>query len=497
MFMQPISWQTTLPTSRRATRIEDLSCHGNQFQMNYTCHHDPTNTLASFNQEQYDYNKADMSIRAVPQPPFPLFIKDGIFVRKMPLGKSGFGTQQFWNRCMRIAVLGLASCSIACSAQATGDTQQQIIEHNRNIQQDLAAKRPDLAIPELKALVTLAPNDADAHGNLGVLLFFRNDCAGAVPELRAATTLQPDLWRIQVLLGTCEQRAGDATQARADLESAFPHLDDKKLRLEAGMKLVDLYINAGDPEKAAPILDALRAENPTNVGVLYSLYQVHTEMAGEAMLSLSMADPNSAEMHEVMGHETMRYGDPAGAIAQYREAIKINPKLPGVHFELAEVLSESLNPADKKEAENEYKLALELNPQDEKAECRLAEIDVVNGNIQEANQRYAKAVQLAPGDVDARLGLARTLIRLDKRDDAMPILKQVLQLEPENDTAHYLLGRLYSQEGQKESAQQELELYKKYKAMRDKLGDIYKQMRATPTEIRETGEDQNIAPQGK
>jgi Tfp pilus assembly protein PilF len=397
-------------------------------------------------------------------------------------------------RTIRWIGAGLLLSTGFCLAQAAGDTQEQIAHHNRKIQQYLQEKRPDLAIPELQALVALDPNNADAHGNLGVLFFFKGDCAQATPQLRAATSQRTALWRQQVLLGICERRTGDDASARADFESAFPHLEDEKVRLEAGMELVNLYMSSGDLDKAVPVIEVLRAHNPTNISVLYTSYRIHTQLAGEAMLSLSMVDPDSAEMHQVMAHETLRYGDPAGAIAQYRAAIKINPKLAWIHFELAEVLSDSTDPASKQEAEREYKIALQMNPGDEKAECRLGEIEAAGGNLAQAQADYTEAVKLAPADVEAKLGLAKTLIALNQRDQARPLLEQALQQEPDSDTAHYLLSRLFWQEGRKEDANREVELYKKYKAMKDKLRAVYKEMRVTPSQSVSETLDEHGAP---
>jgi cytochrome c-type biogenesis protein CcmH/NrfG len=211
------------------------------------------------------------------------------------------------------------------------------------------------------------------------------------------------------------------------------------------------------------------------------------------MLALSLVDPNSAEMHQVMGHEALRYGDFPGAIAQYREAIKINSKLSGIHLELADALNNSTNPTIKNQAEGEYKLAVQLNPRDERALCRLADIESEHGDVDKAFADYTSATELAPADIDAQLGLAKTLLLMRKPDEAQPILEKVLKLEPENDLAHYQLSRVYWQKGRKDDANREVELYKKYKAMKQKLRDLYKQMRITPPDAvlertAETGE---------
>src|SRR5579863_7507066 len=99
------------------------------------------------------------------------------------------------------AAILLPVISIPSFCQAPTSQQGQIGLHERLAQQYLKQQRPDLAIPELQKLVELDPGNVEARGNLGVLLFFRGDYKAAVPHLREAVRLQPDLWKVQALLG--------------------------------------------------------------------------------------------------------------------------------------------------------------------------------------------------------------------------------------------------------------------------------------------------------
>jgi hypothetical protein len=72
---------------------------------------------------------------------------------------------------------------------------------------------------------------------------------------------------------------------------------------------------------------------------LYAAYRIYSDMAREAILSLSLEAPKSALIYQAAAHEAARRGDTAGAIVDFGQALKINPKLPGLHFELAEMLS--------------------------------------------------------------------------------------------------------------------------------------------------------------
>lgn len=377
----------------------------------------------------------------------------------------------------------LSSVAVLCFSQSAEQSQASFAAHIRKAQEYLAEKRPDLAIPEFQAAASIDPENVETQGNLGVLLYFQGKVAEAIPHLRSAVQRQPGLGKIQGLLGLAEIHALDFAQGRKDLEASFPLIADPRFKIEVGLELVSADTQNGDLEQAATILAQLRKVAPDSPEVLYAAYRTYSDLAGESMLALSLAAPDSAQMHQLMAHEDTRQGNTNGAVAQFRKAIAIDPHLPGVHFELAELLHTSEDPAVKREAEQQYQAALFENPQDEKAILRLAEIDAQKGNTKLSLDEYTKAVQLQPGDADAKLGLAKTLIEVNQTDKALALLEQAVQLEPTNASTHYRLGTLYRKVGRTEDAKREIELYKKYKDMKEKLRDLYKELQVQPEEI--------------
>lgn len=357
--------------------------------------------------------------------------------------------------------------------------QDQIASHSRTAQRDLAEKRPDLAIPELEKVVALDPNNLDARGNLGVLLFFRGDYKAAAPHLRAAVTIKPDLWKLQGLLGLAEAHLQDASASRIDLEAAFPHLTDERFQLEVGRALIDNYTATGELEKAAPIVSELLSSRPTDASLLYLSYRLYSDLADKTMLTLALADPGSAEMHQIMARELARHGDEAPAIANYREAIRINPRLPGLHAELASLLYRSPDEKLQAQAQPEFEAALAANPQDEKAQLALGVIAEKNGDVKTAFADDSRALQLDPNDADACTELAKVLIEMNQKQKAQEILERAIQIDPTNYVAHYRLGTLYRQQGKADEAKQQLAQYQKYKQMKDQLQKIFHDMRVT------------------
>jgi tetratricopeptide (TPR) repeat protein len=383
-------------------------------------------------------------------------------------------------RARQLLGTSLVLFSLQCFAQSGPTQRQEIALHSRQAQTFLKENRPDLAIPEFRAIASLDPKNVDALGNLGVLLFFQGNYADAISPLRAALKLQPGLWKIEALLGMAERRTGDYVNGRAHLARAFPKIQEEKIKIDAGMELIELYSGTGDLDKAASVVDALGGLYPTNPQVQYTSYRIHSDLAAQAMLNLSMVAPKSALMHQVMAHELAKQGDTAGAIRNYREALKIDPQLPGIHFELAEMLNASESPEAQEEAKKEYEAALALNNFDEKSECKLAEIAYREGGLEESFAHYSRAVQLQPDDGDANIGLAKVLVQMKQPQKAQSLLEHALQIDPASAVGHFRLSILYREAGRTADAKRELLEYQKYKAMKEKLREIYQDMRLRP-----------------
>jgi Tfp pilus assembly protein PilF len=387
----------------------------------------------------------------------------------------------------------LAFAAAACLAQIPPDQQQALAAHLQKAQEYLSQKKPTLAIPEFEAAVAIDPTNADTQGNLGVLLFFQKQFGDAVPHLRAAVNAKPDLWKIQGLLGLAEGRTRDAGAGRADLEAAFPHVIEPAFQLEVGQALIDEDTAAGDLDKAADTVSVLLAAHPTDPSLLYLSYRLYSDLAGRSMLTLALSAPESAEMHQVMARELAHHHDNEAAIANYREAIRLNPRLPGLHSELGDILFNSRDAKLQAEASAEFQAALAVNPRDEKAELSLGIIAARKGDLKTAFADDSRAVELDPGDTDACTELAKVLILTDQPAKAQQMFERAVQDDPTNYAAHYRLAALYREQGKTDEAKHQVAEFLKYKQMNDKLGKIFDDMRVASSQRPDL--DDTAAPQ--
>jgi predicted Zn-dependent protease len=245
------------------------------------------------------------------------------------------------------------------------------------------------------------------------------------------------------------------------------------------MELIEIYYASRDLNKAAGVAGVLRQLMPADPDVLYTAHRIYSDLADETTLAMVMTDSDSARMHQIMGQELARHGQTEAAISQYREALKLGPQMPGIHFELAELLAGSTSKPEQ-EIEQQYQAALAANPMDQKSECRLGEIAFRHSDLKAAYDHFARAVALAPDDGDANLGLGKTLVSMHEPQKATPLLERAVKAEPYSSVAHYRLAQAYRATGRAGEAESELAQFQKFKTMKERLGQVYKGMMLKP-----------------
>jgi cytochrome c-type biogenesis protein CcmH/NrfG len=254
-------------------------------------------------------------------------------------------------------------------------------------------------------------------------------------------------------------------------------LKGEKVQREAGDALIASYTGTGELDKAASAVAVLLDANPTDAELLLTSYHFYSELANNAMITLALAAPNSAELHQAMARELSRHGDDDAAIGNYRAAIQLNPKLPGLHLELGNIYFNSPDARLQGQAATEFASAVAENPRDEKAQLMLGEDAARRGDLKTAFEAETRAVELERDDPDACTALAKTLVEMDQPDKARDLLVHALQIDSMNETAHYRLSTLDRKQGKTDEAKQELTQYQKYKEMKAKLRSIFNDMR--------------------
>ena len=327
---------------------------------------------------------------------------------------------------------------------------------------------------EFRAVVTLDPTNLDARGNVGAMLFFQSDWAGAAEQFRKVLEIQPKVWKVQAYLGMCEGRLGQPAEARRLLETALPHLQGGPFETQAGLELAQIHYQTGDLEGAAEVVRTLLPSNSTNVDVLYTIARIYADLAGRSRDALLLAAPGSARTHQLMAEMLINRGEARAAMTQYRKALETDPKLRGVHYELGEaILQDSRQAPALQAAEIEFRAALAENPADANSEYRLGTICSLRRDYKTAIEHYSRALQLQPDNADAHEGLGVACIKVGEREKALEQFLAAIHLDPLNPAAHYQLSTVYRQLGREDDSRRELAAFQKLEDSRKQIDQVY------------------------
>lgn len=241
----------------------------------------------------------------------------------------------------------------------------------------------------------------------------------------------PALIKVLALLSICERRQGEPS-GMTDMETAFGKLDDAKLRSQLSLELANASYQQGDFEKTSSVLHALLLKDPDNVNLLFFAQRVYSELADTTLNKLAVLAPSSARMEQLIAERLINAGDLKDATAHYRTALNANPKLPGLHLELAESLMEDApnNAGTQAEARRELEVAIQVDGDSSKVECVLGRIALLQTDRTDAYSHYHRAYELNPNDVNAQMGLAEVLRVEDKPGEAATYLRREIKVDP-------------------------------------------------------------------
>ncbi len=130
----------------------------------------------------------------------------------------------------------------------------------------------------------------------------------------------------------------------------------------------------------------------------------------------------------------------AEGVAEYRKALELKPGLYEAELNAGMLLMRDKQPAD---ALPLLEAAAEQKPAEFQPRFYLAQAELDTGAPELAEQNFSRALEANPKSADSQLGLARSLTRQDKLDDAAPHFRQSAELDPAHRNALLELAGLY------------------------------------------------------
>jgi tetratricopeptide (TPR) repeat protein len=343
----------------------------------------------------------------------------------------------------------------------------------------------------------------EVHHNLGLIYYQLKQYQQAADSLGKALQLKPDLLGSQLFLGLTEFRLGEFEKSagwlrkvlaiephnreaqlflirderaldRCDVATfqnalgAFPN--DVELNFTVGLACIErireISRQAKDLGPASPVylwLSLRKAEekkdseatekhrqelNKLGSVEIPPIVQEYDRLASlvdhcfHVVLTLA---PDSRYAGSVRGYFCESQNQIEEALKEYRAA--------GDHFFAARLLAQNVRLP---EAETEYQMALQADPQNHRAMADLAMLYVQKGEYEKALPLLNRLLQQYPTDAEGWADLGKVQHKMGQIQEAVRSFGKALELDPSLNNVHYQLASVYRTLGRSDLASEEL-----------------------------------------
>jgi tetratricopeptide (TPR) repeat protein len=181
----------------------------------------------------------------------------------------------------------------------------------------------------------------------------------------------------------------------------------------------------------------------------FDLIMAHqTDQAIALASSLLAEDPQNAPACNVLGLARYEAGDPEAAAEQYRRALEIDPEFPEAHFNLGNAYM-ALGRAQ--DAETEFAAAVRHQKKFVLARYNLAHLYDQTGRREQAMTELRRAVDQDPQFIPGFVLLGRIAYDEGDFEASIPNLARALELDPRAKGIRVLLGNAYLQSGREDA----------------------------------------------
>jgi putative PEP-CTERM system TPR-repeat lipoprotein len=317
-----------------------------------------------------------------------------------------------------------AALAAADAARGAFPNDTQVLE-SLGVAQMMAGERAK-AIETFRQLVQLQPQNATALMRLADAQAGMKDYNSAIETLRRAVAIQPDLTQAWVALAKIFVLSGHPEDAVVEARKLQKQHSDRALGfaieaevLVAQKKWTEAARLYGDAitRQPAPILAAAGYNALQNAG--------KSAEASEWAAKWTKAHPKDTTMLVFLAEQALRKKDYRAAATQYKLALEIEPENHVFLNDLAWVLAELGDPKATEVAEKAYRQA----PYNPNVIDTLGWTLVKAGDVKRGTDLLQAASNLAPANNEIRFHLATAMIKAGDKVGARRELEALIKLE--------------------------------------------------------------------
>jgi tetratricopeptide (TPR) repeat protein len=292
----------------------------------------------------------------------------------------------------------------------------------------------------IRRAVTIAPNNADAHNLLGVVLDQKGSTAEAERAYRQALKINPKGVSPLANLGVLLAKSKREPEAIQIFEKVLQIKPDHP---QATINLGFLYNATGNYKKAAAVLETANRFQPGDFDILYNLGTAFAQLknfdqANKYLSSAAEINPNKAEVFYWLGVISFNQNDIA-AEKYFEKSLSLKPDYAAASFMAGEVLAKQKRFS---EAVKYYQTALENDSTQAVYHIRLGGTFLFLSEIDNAYKIFAAASSKFQNVAEIHYLFAIAARAKGDLDLSLQLLKKTLSLKPDYVEAIALTGAL-------------------------------------------------------
>jgi tetratricopeptide (TPR) repeat protein len=336
---------------------------------------------------------------------------------------------------------------------------------------DRALKQGDnkAAIKAFQEAIDLQPSFAPAYMNLGLAYYQDKDYIQSIKTLKRAVELDHKQEPASLFLGISYFQVGALDDSVKSLDAA---LALKPADPEVHRWLGRALLATGNYRQAILHLSEAVRLFPEEASLQYSLGQAHMQLAQQIFENLYKKDPNTPLMHFFLGKTFMDQEKPDRAIVEFETVLKLDRTFPGANEALSDISRKS---GKLGQAEDQLRKELAVNPYNHRATCKLGSVLTQLNKADEAVPLLQDMVLLDPKLFCGQFELGHALFVQKKFTEAIRHLEMATNMDTKYAPTYYLLGRAYAKIGALDKSQAAFKLVralqdKNMQQIRDNLG---------------------------
>ena len=365
------------------------------------------------------------------------------------------------NRWIGLTVLAMAMAIAGCGQQplteARADSFDRWCKARARIfcgmaEQALQAGRLAEARTKADQAVELAPRFSEARMVLGRIRIEQNAYVSAITELREACRLDEESTQAQYLLGVALEKAGQIQESVDAYKKAY-ELNDRNV--DAIMAVGEVLAINGRSSEGSKYVEDYLAKSKGKPAMMelagrLAMCSKQYELAAKHYLALTKRNGDNTHWQEELSRARFAGGQYAGAAEALDARITIKTKAPvWVYAMLGDCYAAVSRP---NRARLAYAEALARKPSSPELMVKMAQAYLAVGDTATASRIARKALEVAPGGLEATLVLGYSLFRDQKLLEAERVLGPAVMLYPKSVTLLCLLGRCHAAAGDIEEA---------------------------------------------